>query len=41
MDVGDHDTGARDILPKLGDDDTGVGDSQMCAYRKFGLGMPS
>ena len=41
MDFGDHGVGARNILPKLGDDGMGVGDSYVCIDREFGLGMSS
>jgi len=39
MDFGDNGVGARGILLELGNDGTGFGDSHVCSYRKFGLGI--
>jgi len=41
MDFGDHSPGVRSIVLELGNDGVGFGNSDMCNYCKFGLGIPS
>jgi hypothetical protein len=41
MDVGDQNLGAGGVVLELGNDGMGFGDSHVCTYREFGLGIQS